>query len=73
MPNLYMWIWGLTNKDMCDKGFGTLRSPLKKCTITHYPPLYSTRRMSTKIISKIYMWINLWITIGKVVRFLYSW
>jgi hypothetical protein len=45
---------------------------LKKRSILHYPPLYSTLTLSKNIISKIYLWINLWITIRYTVYMDYT-
>ena len=35
------------------------------CSMLHYPPHHSTSKVSNNIISKINLWINLWITISK--------
>lgn len=40
-----------------------LRSPARKRSILHYPPLPSTLTLSNNNISKIFLWINLWITL----------
>jgi len=59
---IHMWYKG--DIRFGDMGFGPSKITMAsyKCSILHYPPHHSTIRMSKYIISKINLWINLWIT-----------
>jgi len=61
----HIWYKGLSDMMVWDIGFDRpYYDPLvKKRSILHYPPLHSTLTLSKNTISKIYLWINLWITV----------